>query len=51
MHAKQGFAFKQCNDKLSDNDATNCVHALAITMLCIAVDGQWSDVSDVVEKN
>ena len=25
MRAKQGFAFKQCNDKLSDDDATNCV--------------------------
>ena len=24
MRAKQGFAFKQCNDKLSDDDATNC---------------------------
>jgi len=27
MSAKQGFAFEQCNDKLSDNDATNCARS------------------------
>ena len=40
MCAKQGFAFKQCNDKLSDDVATNCTHTPAIMTLCIAVDVQ-----------
>ena len=51
MHVKQGFSFEQCNDKLLDNDATNCTDTLAITMLCIVVDGQWSDVSAVADQN
>ena len=40
MHAKQGFSFEQCNDKLSDDDATNCARASGIVTLCIAVDVQ-----------
>ena len=36
VHTKQGFAFKQCNDKLSDNDATNCMqsHCNRIAQQC-----------------